>query len=84
MLDTEHRGTDLKKEGLPPRDRSADVSEHANSSGVLLGGIIAVGAVVALLMFGGSGNQHSASNSLNTEPGTTTGAAPAAPSREMR
>jgi hypothetical protein len=35
-------------------------------------------------MFGGSGNQHTASNSLNTEPGTTTGAAPAAPSREMR
>jgi hypothetical protein len=84
MHDIQHRETDLNKEGLPPRDRNADVPEHASSSGVLMGGIIAVGAVVALLMFGGSGNQHTASNSLNTEPGTTTGAAPAAPSREMR
>ena len=83
MPDIEPRETNLNKEGLPPRDRNADVPEHANSRGVLLGGIIAVGAVVALLMFGGSGRQHSASNSLNTEPGTTTGAAPA-PSREMR
>ena len=84
MPDTEHRETDLKKECLPPRDRNADVPEHANSSSVVMGGIIAVGAVVALLMFGGSGNQHTASNSLNTEPGMTTGAAPAAPSRQVR
>jgi hypothetical protein len=36
MPDTQHRETDLNKEGLPPRDRNADVPEHASSSGVLM------------------------------------------------
>jgi hypothetical protein len=75
---------ELPKEGLPPRDRNADVPQHANSGSIWMGGIIAVCAVVALLMFGGSGNNNTASNSLNTEPGTTTGAAPATPSTTRR
>jgi hypothetical protein len=78
MSETPLRETDLK-EGLPPRDRNADVPEHANSGTVWMGGIIAVSAVVALLMFGGSGSHNTASNSLNTAPGVTTGVAPAAP-----
>lgn len=78
MSETPHRETDLK-EGLPPRDRNADIPEHANSGTVWMGGIIAVSAVVALLMFGGSGSRNTASNSLNTAPGVTTGAAPAVP-----
>jgi hypothetical protein len=76
MLDNE-----LSKQGLPPRDRNADVPEHANQanrSTIWMGGIIAVCAVLALLMFG-SGNNNTASNSLNTEPGMTTGATPGAP-----
>ena len=82
MLDNE-----LPKGGLPPRDRNADVPEHAssaNSGAVWMAGIVAVCAVIALIMFGGSGNNKTASNSLNTEPGTTTGAAPAAPPQKAR
>jgi hypothetical protein len=81
MLDCE-----LPKEGLPPRDRNADVPEHANnanSGAIWMGGIVAICAVIALIMFAGSGN-NTASNSLNTEPGTTTGAAPAMPPQKMQ
>jgi hypothetical protein len=82
MLDNE-----LPKGGLPPRDHNADVPEHAskaNSGAVWMGGIVAICAVIALIMFGGSGNNNTASNSLNTEPGTTTGAAPAALPQKAR
>jgi hypothetical protein len=83
MLDNQFPEQELKQ-GLPPRDHDAHVPEHANSSTVWMGGIIAVCAVLALVMFGGSGNRNSASNSPNTEPGVTTGAAPATPSKESR
>jgi hypothetical protein len=78
---------DLSKEGLPPRDRNADVPEHAdhgNRGAVWMGGIIAVCVVIALIIFGGSGTNNTASNSLNTEPGTTTGAAPTTPPQKAR
>jgi hypothetical protein len=83
MLDNE-----LPKGGLPPRDRNADVPEHAsnaNRRAVCMGGIVAICVVIALIMFGdGSGYNNTASNSLNTEPGTTTGAAPAASPQKAR
>jgi hypothetical protein len=82
MLDNE-----LSREGLPPRDRNADVPEHAgnaSSGAVWMGGIVAVCAVIALIMFGGSGYNNTASHSLNTQPGTTTGAAPATPPQKVR
>jgi len=41
MLDNQFPEQDLKQ-GLPPRDHHADVPEHANSSTVWMGGIIAV------------------------------------------
>lgn len=45
-----------------------------------MGCIVAVDAVADLFVFGGSGNNHTVSNSLNTEPGTTAVAAtPASP-----
>lgn len=66
----------LPKAGLPPRERNADVPAHASSGTVWIGGVIAAGAVLALLMFG-SGNSHLASNSSQFAPGTTTGLAPA-------
>jgi hypothetical protein len=78
MLDNERFDEPLK-EGLPPRDRSADVPEHAGTSKIWMGGIIAVGALVALIMFGRPGNNGN--SAMNTEPGVTTGAAPAAPSK---
>jgi hypothetical protein len=88
MLDNELPRKDVKKslkEGLPPRDRNADVPEHANTGTIWVGGVIAVCAVVALVMFGGSGNNsNTASNSPNTGPGMTTGAAPATPSKDGR
>ena len=80
MENTEQLQTrDLPKEGLPPRDRNVDVPEHANSSTVWMGGVIAVFSVLALVMFGNTGsNTTSASNpNLNIEPGMTTGAGPA-------
>ena len=63
------------KEGLPPRERNADVPEHAGADApiVWIGGAIAIAAVLALVTFGGTG-----SSNLNTEPGMTTGAAPSA------
>ena len=82
MLDNE-----LPKEGLPPRDRNADVPEHVdhtNSGAVWMGGIITVCMVIALIMFGGSGNNNTASNPPNTEPGTTTGSAPATSPQKAR
>ena len=74
----------LDKNGLPPRERNADVPEHASNSTIWMG-VIAVSAVVALLTFGSSHvNDTTASNpGLNTQPGTTTGAAPAAPSKSV-
>jgi hypothetical protein len=82
MLDNDLPKEGLK-EGLPPRERSAHVPEHANSGTVWMGGVIAVCAVVALILFGG-GNSNMASNSPNTEPGMTTGSAPATPSKDGR
>lgn len=69
------------KEGLPPRDRNADVPEHANGSTVWIGGAIAVAAVLALVMLGstGSDNRSASTPNLNSQPGTTTGAAPSTP-----
>jgi hypothetical protein len=75
---------ELPKGGLPPRDRNADVPEHAQSGAIWMGGIIAVCAVVVLLMLGGSGDNNTASNSLNTGPGMTTGATPATPPKDAR
>jgi hypothetical protein len=49
-----------------------------------MGGVIAVGTVLALIAFGSAGNNRTASNSLNTEPAVATGASPAAPSKEVR
>ena len=72
-------GRELAKEGLPPRDRSAHLPEHANSGTVWIGVAIAVFAVLALVMFGGT---RTASNpNLNTEQGMTTGAAPTSASK---
>jgi len=79
MLDNE-RPEDRLREGLPPRDRNADVPEHTGTSEIWLGGIIAVFAVLALVMFGRSGNNGNTA-SFNIEPGMTTGAAPATPSK---
>jgi hypothetical protein len=78
MRDIEH----VEKQGLPPRERNADVPEHASNSTIWMG-VIAVFAVVALLTFGTSHvNDTVASNPVpNTQPGMTTGAAPAAPSK---
>jgi hypothetical protein len=88
MLDNELRKKEVKdgfKEGLPPRDRNADVPEHANSGTIWMGGVIAVCAVVALIIFGSSGNNsNTASNSPNTGVGVTTGAAPATPAKDGR
>jgi hypothetical protein len=68
-------GRELAKEGLPPRDRTAHVPEHANSGTIWMCGAIAVLAVLALVMFGGT---RTASNpNVNTEQALTTGAAPA-------
>jgi hypothetical protein len=74
----------LDKQGLPPRERNADVPEHANSSTLWMG-VIAIFAVVALLTFGTSDvNDTTASNlALNIQPGTTTGTAPAAPLKSV-
>ena len=74
----------LDMQGLPPRERNADVPEHASSSTLWMG-VITIFAVVALLTFGTSHlNDTTASNpGLNTEPGTTTGAASSAPSRSV-
>ena len=83
MLDNDLPKKGLK-DGLPPRERSADVPDPANSGTVWMGGVIAVCAVVALIMFGSSGNNNTASNSPNAEPGMTTGAAPATPPRDGR
>ena len=47
MLDNE-RFNDTLKEGLPPRERNADVPEHAGTSKIWMGGIIDVCALVAL------------------------------------
>jgi hypothetical protein len=56
------------------------VPEHAGTSEIWMGGVIAVCAVLALIMFGRSGNNsNTASTSFNSEPGLTTGAAPATP-----
>jgi hypothetical protein len=88
MLDNELPKTGLKdgfKDGLPPRNRNADVPEHANRGTIWMGGVIAVCTVVALIMFGSSGNNsNTASNSTNTGPGVTTGAAPTTPSKDGR
>jgi hypothetical protein len=85
MLDNELSNDCPKKEGLPPRDRNAEVPEHAGASKIWMGGIIAVCAVLALIMFGRSGdNGNTASTSFNTEPGVTTGSAPATPSKTAR
>lgn len=67
----------VEKHELPPRERNADVPEHASGSTVWMG-VIAVLAVAALLTFGTSRvNDTTASNGgLNSQPGTTTGAAP--------
>jgi hypothetical protein len=83
MLDNDLPKEGLK-EGLPPRERNALVPEHANSGTVWMGGVIAVCAVIALIMFGSSGNNSTASKAPNTEPGMTTGAAPATPSKDGR
>jgi hypothetical protein len=73
---------ELPKEGLPPRDRNAKVPEHANSSAVWMGGVIAVFAVLALVLFGNTRtNDIASSPNLNTEQGMTTGAAPASSSK---
>lgn len=73
----------LRKEGLPPRDRNADVPEHANSPIIWMAGAIVACAVVALVLFGTTRpNDTTASNpKLDTAPGTTTGSAPASPSK---
>jgi hypothetical protein len=76
MRDNEYVRDHLK-EGLPPREHNAEVPAHTNGSTIWLSGIIAACAIVALLMFGNSGRYSSVSNSPNTEPGVTTGAAPA-------
>ena len=65
-------------------ERNADVQEHANSGTTWMGGVIAVCALVALIMFGSSGNNNTASNLPSAEPGMTTGAAPATPSKDGR
>ena len=83
MLDNDLPKEGLK-DGLPPRERNADVQEHANSGTTWMGGVIAVCALVALIMFGSSGNNNTASNSPSAEPGMTTGAAPATPSKDGR
>ena len=72
------------RKGLPPRDRNADMPEQANNGTIWMGGIIALCALVALIMFGGSGHQNTASSSLNSERGMTTGAAPTRPSETPR
>ena len=81
MRDTEH----IDRPGLPPREHNADVPEHA-SNGALWMGLIAMCAVLGLLMFGTSRTDDTiASNPvLNMQPGTTTGAAPAAPSKRVQ
>jgi hypothetical protein len=71
------------KQGLPPRERNADVPEHATGTAVWVGGAIAVFAVLGLVLFGTSRtNDTTASKlNLNTEQGMTTGAAPASPQK---
>ena len=67
----------VEKHGLPPRERNADVPEHASGSAVWMG-VITVLAVAALLTFGTShvNDTTASSPGRNTQPGTTTGAAP--------
>jgi hypothetical protein len=71
------------KQGLPPRDRNADVPEHATSTTTWVMGAIAVFAVLGLVLFGTSRtNDITASNpNLNTEQGMTTGATPSSPQK---
>jgi hypothetical protein len=74
------------REGLPPRGRNADTPEHANDSTVWAAGAIAMFAVLALLAFGSPrwNTTTASSPELNTEPGMTTGAAPAKAPQDTR
>lgn len=83
MLDDEVPAKSLK-EGLPPRDRNADVPEHSNSGAVWVGAVVALCAVLALLMFAGAGSHDTASNAPRAAQGVTTGQAPARPSDNAR
>jgi hypothetical protein len=63
-------------------DRNAEVPEQANSATVWMGGVIALCAVLALVLFGSPRASNTASNpNLNPAPGMTTGSAPASPAK---
>jgi hypothetical protein len=77
---------DLHKQGPPPRDRNAEVPEHATSTTAWVAGAIAVFAVLGLVLFGTTRtNDTTASGpNINTEQGMTTGTAPASPQKRTQ
>ena len=71
----------LEKEGLPPRDRNADVPEHTNNVIAWMAGAIIVCSLIAIVLFGTMRMETPSGAKLNTAPGMTTGSAPASPSK---
>jgi hypothetical protein len=69
----------LHKQGLPPRDHSAELPERATSPTTWAMGAITVFAVICLVLFGTSRSGDITASSPNQ--GVTTGAAPASPQK---
>ncbi|MDQ8729502.1 hypothetical protein [Bradyrhizobium sp. LHD-71] len=72
------------KNGLPPRERNADVTERGSNPIAWTAGLIIACAIAALALFGTTRTNDTTTASdptLNTAPGTTTGSVPAPPSK---
>lgn len=70
---------ELHKEGLPPRERNADVPQQTNRPIIWMAGVIVVCAIVALALFGTTRMTDTTASNPGASSETTTGSAPAQP-----
>jgi hypothetical protein len=76
-----HERDKLPKQGLPPRDRNADVPEHANNAAMWIGAVVAIFALLGLVLFATTRMNDTTAINPNLATEGTMGAAPAPPAK---
>jgi hypothetical protein len=74
-----HERDKLPKQGLPPRERNADVPEHADNAAMWIGAAVALFALLGLVLFATTRMNDSTALNPNLATEGTTGTAPAPP-----